>query len=190
MRQELADFLLAIHPVDKGILNEYLSCWSEFEVPRKTIMTHEGDVERYMYFVLDGIQRSYLLSDGKEHVIAFSYAPSLSGIPNSFIDQSCSKYFLETITKSRFLRISKEVHEQFLEEHHQLETLVRKATELVLIGVIDRHAELMAYDIETRFRDFAKRSPHLLNAVPHKDLASYLRIDATNFSKLLNSVKL
>lgn len=153
-------------------------------------MTHAGDTERFIYFVIEGIQRSYLLHDDKEHVIAFSYPPSFSGIPNSFISQTPSNYFLETITNSRFLRISKLVHEEFMANHHELETLLRKATELVLLGIIDRHAELMAYNMETRFKTFTSRSPHLLNQVPHKDLASYLRIDPTNFSKLLGTVRL
>jgi len=48
----------------------------------------------------------------------------------------------------------------------------------------------MAFNIETRFRHFMKRSPHLLNQIPHKDLASYLRINPTNFSKLLAKVKI
>lgn len=186
----LKDFLRAIHPLEDHILDPYVNSWQEIEVPRKTIMTHAGDTERFIYFVIEGIQRSYLLHDDKEHVIAFSYPPSFSGIPNSFISQTPSNYFLETITNSRFLRISKLVHEEFMANHHELETLLRKATELVLLGIIDRHAELMAYNMETRFKTFTSRSPHLLNQVPHKDLASYLRIDPTNFSKLLGTVRL
>ncbi len=77
-----------------------------------------------------------------------------------------------------------------MKEHRALETLFRKATEQILIGVLQRHYELMAFTIEERFRAFMKRSPHLLNMVPHKDLASYLRIDPTNFSKLLASIKI
>ena len=32
--------------------------------------------------------------------------------------------------------------------------------------------------------------PHLLQLVPHKYLANYIGIDATNFSKLINSVRI
>jgi hypothetical protein len=35
-----------------------------------------------------------------------------------------------------------------------------------------------------------QRSPHILQLVPHKYLANYLGIDATNFSKLLNRVRI
>lgn len=75
-----------------------------------------------------------------------------------------------------------------MQEHREIETLFRKTTELFLMGVIQRQHELMAFDIETRFKTFVKRSPHLLNMVSQKDLASYLRMDSTNFSKLINKI--
>lgn len=187
--EEVKNFFLRFHPVRVPVLDDYLSFWQQYEVPRKTIMTAAGQTEKYIYFVLEGIQKSYYLNNGKEHVIAFTYPPSLSGIPESFLSQTPSAYFLQAITDSKFLRISHERHELLMREHRDIETLFRKATEVVLIGFIHRYYELMAFDIETRFRTFVQRSPHLLNKIPHKDLASYLRIDSTNFSKLLSSVR-
>ena len=130
------------------------------------------------------------MNNNKQHIIAFTYPPSFSGIPESFLTQTPSKYFLETITESKFMRISFENHHQLMKEYREIETLFRKATELFLIGMVQRHYELMAFDIQKRFETFGQRSPHLLNMVSHKDLASYLRIDSTNFSKLFNSVKI
>lgn len=186
----MKEFLKKIHPVKDEILDEYISQWEEYSEPRKTILTAAGKTEHYMYFVLDGIQKSYYLNEDKEHVIAFTYPPSFSGIPDSFLTQKPSPYFLETITDSKFLRISYECHQEYLAKYRPVETLFRKAIEIILIGVLERQYELMAYSIKERFTIFMKRSPHLLNMVPHKDLASYLDIDPTNFSKLLSSVKL
>lgn len=186
----MKDFLNDISPVDNDILDEYISHWMEYHVPKKTIMTAPDEIEYHIYFVLEGVQKSYYLHDDKQHIIAFTYPPSFSGIPDSFLTQIPSKYFLETITESLFLRISYEKHQQLMQEHRQIETLFRKATEHWLIGMVQRHYELMAYDIEQRFRAFASRSPHLFGLVNNKDLASYLRIDSTNFSKLFNSIKI
>ncbi|WP_258105653.1 Crp/Fnr family transcriptional regulator [Marinoscillum sp. MHG1-6] len=186
----MKDFLSQIHSVDDAVLEEYLSHWKPYGAPKRTIMTAPGETERHLYFVMEGIQKSYYLHDDKQHVIAFTYPPSFSGIPESFLTQTPSKYFLETITASQFIRISYEKHQQLMQEHRPIETLFRKATEYLLIGMIHRHYELMAYDIETRFKAFTQRSSHLLNILPQKDIASYLRIDPTNLSKLLNNVKI
>jgi CRP-like cAMP-binding protein len=183
-------FLSGISPVKDEILNAYISHWTEYTVPRKTVMTAPGETERYMYFVLEGIQKSYYLNDNKQHIIAFTYPPSFSGIPESFLTQTPSKYFLETIGDSKFLRLPFEKHQQLMKEYREIETLFRKAAELLLIGIVQRHYELMAFDIETRFKTFTQRSPHLLNMISHKDLASYLCIDSTNFSKLFNNIRI
>jgi len=186
----MKEFLSKIHTVENNILEEYLSHWAEYSVKKNTIMTWKGNTERYMYFVLDGIQKSYYLNKNKEHIIAFTYCPSFSGIPESFLNQTSSNYFLTTITESKFLRISFEKHQELMLKHRSIETLFRKATEFLLIDVLNRYYELMAFDIETRFRNFTTRSPHLLQMVSQKDLASYLRIDPSNFSKLLGTVKI
>jgi len=183
-------FLSQIHQVDEEILAEYISHWTEYKLPKKTIITAPGDTQRYWYYVLEGIQKSYYLTDKRQHIIAFTYTPSFTGIPESFFTQTPSKYFLETITDSKFLRISFEKHQQLMQEHREIETLFRKATEYLLIGVLERYYELMAFDIETRFKTFVKRSPHLLGMIAQKDLAAYLRIDSTNFSKLINNIRI
>ena len=186
----MKEFLSKIHNVNNDILDKYISHWVEYSIPKKSVMTAPGETERYWYFVLEGIQKSYYLNEDKQHIIAFTYPPSFSGIPESFFTQTPSKYFLETITDSKFLRISFEKHEELMQEYREIETLFRKATESFLIGMLQRYYELMAYDIETRFKSFVKRSPHLLSTISQKDLASYLRIDPTNFSKLINKVRI
>ncbi len=186
----MKDYFNQIHKTDNAILEEYLSHWEEFSLPKNTIMTAEGSTQHHLLFVTKGLQKSYYLNNGKEHIIAFTYAPSFSGIPESFLTQKPSKYFLETITDSEFLRISYSKHKELILKHRQLETLFRVWTEQLLIGILDRYYELMAYDIETRFRNFLQRSPHMINMVSQKDLASYLRIDPTNFSKLIRNVQI
>lgn len=186
----MKDYFQKIHPVDDEILDEYLAAWTPVEFPRKSIITSAGETERYLYFVHEGIQKAYYIYGDKIHVMAFTYPPSISGIPESFLTQTPSKYYLECLTDSRMQRISFRRHQELMRRFRPIETLFRKGTEKLLIGVLERHYELLAYDIETRFRSFTARSPHLLTMVPHKDLASYLRIDPTNFSKLLGRIKL
>lgn len=183
-------FLSQIHPLEEPVLEKLVAAFTEHEYKRKEIITREGQTEKYLYFVLEGIQRSYYIKEDKEHVIAFTYSPSFSGIPESFITQTPSKYYLECITDSKMLRLSYSNLQGLMEEEREIERLFRKATELVLIGFIHRHYELMAYSIEERFKAFAERSPHLFGMVPHKYLASYLGMNATNFSKLLGKVML
>lgn len=186
----LKSFLREFHDMNEAILEGYVSLWKEYNIPKKQIMKVPGEIEKHLYFVVKGIQKSYFLYKEKEHIIAFAYPPSFSGIPESFFTQTPSRYHLESITDSIFLRISYEKHKQFMLEHREIETLFRKIAEIFLDGVIQRQHEIMALSMEDRFRVFVDRSAHLLQIIPQKDIASYLNLDATNFSKLINRIKI
>jgi len=61
---------------------------------------------------------------------------------------------------------------------------------IALKGVLERQIELQCFSAEERFKTLMARSPHVLQIIPHKYLASYLGIDPTTFSKLLGSVRI
>jgi DNA-binding MarR family transcriptional regulator len=77
-----------------------------------------------------------------------------------------------------------------MKEFREIETLFRKLTEWILFSIIDRHYEQISLDMKSRFISNLNKRPELLNLVSQKDLASYLSIDPTNLSKLINSVKI
>jgi CRP-like cAMP-binding protein len=149
-----------------------------------------GQIQRELYFVRSGVQMSYFETDKKIQVIAFTYFPNLCVIPGSFSSQTPSTYSLSCLTDSELEYLNFEEIHQLFDQSRSIERLFRRMTEVILAGMIDRHIELHALTIEQRFRTFCQRSPHLLQVVPHKYIASYLGIDPTNFSKLFNHVRL
>lgn len=184
-------FVQSIHSLTPEELEAFCKNWQPVTVKRKTILTAAGETERYLYFVLEGVQRAFYLGDeNKEATIIFTYPPSFSGVADSFLTQSPSLYFLETITASSLLRISHDEVQQLQAKWPGIQQLFFKATALALKGSLLRHIELQCFSNEEKFKTLMKRSPHILNLVPHKYLASYLGMDATNFSKLLGSIKI
>lgn len=187
----LKQFVLQIHPMPDAEIERFTANWQPLTVKRKTVLTAAGETERYIYFVLEGLQRAFYVGDGnKEATIVFTYPPSFSGVADSFLTQTPSLYFLETLTASRFLRISYDEVEQLMSASPVIQQFLFKATAFALKGALHRHVELQCFTNEEKFRTLLQRSPHILNLVPHKYLASYLGMDATNFSKLLGSVKI
>jgi CRP-like cAMP-binding protein len=180
-------FFNAVSPVPRPILERLVQAGRERVVGRGELITREGQVQRDLLLVETGVQMSYLDHDGTPHVIAFTYPPSLSGIPESFCLQEPSRYHLQALTDSRFLAVPYAQVLALLDESQALERAFRKLTEHLLAGIIARHLELRTLPIAERLRAFARRSPHLLQLVPHKYLASYLHISPTNFSKLYNA---
>jgi len=171
--------------------SEFSKIWDLIEVKRKENLTVPGQVERYTYFVLEGIQRIYYLSEhGKEATIVFTYTLDFGGVLDSYLLQVPSQYYYEALSRSLLLRCHKDDFDEMQSRYSSVKKAIEKALHLGFSGTMARLAELQSLSSEQKFRKLLQRSPHILHMIPHKYLANYIGIDPTNFSKLLNTVKL
>jgi CRP-like cAMP-binding protein len=188
---QLKQLVLAVHPLPDEDWEAFSTIWKPFSAKRKEVLTLAGEKEKYLYFVVEGVQRVYYFDEqNREATLVFTYAPSFGGVLDALMLQQPSRYFYETLTPSVFLRTPfSELHE-LIQSKPAIEMMVRQGITLSLSGVLERLVELQCYSSEERFRKLLQRSPHMLQRVPHKYLANYLGIDPTNFSKLVNRVKM
>ena len=189
--RQLKNLTDKFHPLPDQDWEIFSTIWKPFEARRKTVITAQGEVEKFLYFVIDGVQRVYY-SDDLQHEanLVFTYAPSFGGVLDSFLLQRPSKYFYETLTPSVFLRASSMDVQATVNKSRAIQQLIQNGTNLSFSGLMERMTELQCFSSEEKFRTLLKRSPHILNLVPHKYLANYIGIDPTNFSKLVNQVKI
>jgi CRP-like cAMP-binding protein len=187
----LRNMVQAIHPLNEEEMNAFLSVWKLIEVKRKVILTSKGDTEKYLYFILDGLQRVYYSDEqDREATLVFTYTPSFGGVIDSFLFQKPSRYYYETLTPSLLLKVSFTELDKLMLQYPSIERMVRLGISGALTGVLERLVELQSFSSEEKFRILLKRSPHILQLVPHKYLANYLSIDPTNFSKMLNKLRI
>lgn len=181
----------SLKPFTPEARNDFMSIWSEHQVKRKDIITAAGEIEKYLYFVTDGVQRIvYEDESDRESTLVFSYPPSFGGLIDSFFLQKPSPYSFEALTPSTFLRAPFQSVEACMQKHLCVSEAIRTGIMQAFSGLLERMVELQCFSSEEKFRKLLKRSPHILTLVPHKYLANYLGIDPTNFSKLINSVRI
>ncbi len=187
----LKQLVFATSPLPETDWEALAGIWKPFAAKRKEIITPTGTVEKYLYFVVEGVQRVYYFDEqSREATLVFTYAPSFGGVLDSMLLQQPSRYFYETLTPSVFLRANFSDLQELMQTRPAIETMIRQGISYSLAGVLERLVELQCFTSEEKFRKLLKRSPHILQLVPHKYLANYLGIEATNFSKLINKVKI
>ena len=179
-----------IYPLTDEAWDDPIAIWMPITYKRKEVITVAGETEKYLYWVNEGVQRGYHLHHDKEATIVFTYPNSFSGILDSFLLQQPSKYYLETLTSSNMYRTSFQQLETLRKKHPCIGEAMYQSLNQVCGGILERQIELMIYTAEEKFKTLLQRSPHILQLIPHKYLASYLGIDPTTFSKLMSSVKL
>ncbi len=189
--QALLDFVVQIYPLPAHDRESFSAIWETVTAKRKTVLRSPGETERNLYFVLEGIQRAYHIDEEEnEQTIVFTYPYSFSGVADSFLTQTPTPYFLETLTYSVLLKTSYHQLSCLMEQSNAIQRLILRTTAFALKGVIERQIELGSYTAEKKFTTLPHRSPHLLQIIPHKYLASYLGIDPATFSKLMGRVRL
>ena len=187
---QLRQLVFNIHPVAAD-WDAFSAIWHPYSSDRRQVITQSGATEKWLYFVVEGVQRVYYFDEqGRESTLVFSYPPSFGGVLDSFLLQKPSPYYFESLTASRFLRASFSEMEALMLKSPEVNTMIRKGVSVALAGLLERLVELQSFSNEEKFRKLLTRSPHILQLVPHKYLANYLGMDPTNFSKLMNRVRL
>lgn len=170
-------------------IDALMSKFKPVAYPRKALLTEAGQTERYLYFVRSGLQRSYFIHKDKEITFQFTYEGDFTGIPESFLLQNPSRFYLECLTPSTFLRIANQDLQKLSTDYPVLMDYRREGVEYVLDRIILQQQNLMAMTAEERLSAFLQRSGHLLQQIPQKYIASYLNMSEATFSKLINNIR-
>jgi CRP-like cAMP-binding protein len=180
-----------IHLLTEKDFEDFYALLKPFSAKRKEVLTIAGTEEKYLYFVIEGLQRMYYLDEqNREATLLFTYSGNFGGVLDSMMNHKTSRFYYETLSPSTFLRASFQQVETLAQNKPDIELLLRKGLIGAFSGVLERLVEIQCFSSEEKFKQLLQRSPHILQIIPHKYLANYIGIDVSSFSKLVNSVKI
>ena len=162
----------------------FLKCWKPFHFPKNQIITDFDDVESYFYFVEDGVIRVYFIKDGEDYSLGFSYRGDFSGVYDSFVHQAPSRFAMESLTEVRGLKIHFDDLQNIYNEFKVFERWGRMFNEMILVGLGVFIKSIIADSAEERFKRLMNQSPHIVQLIPQKHLASYLGMTPETFSRM------
>lgn len=160
------------------------SCWQEFAFSKGTPICASGQVEHYFYIVKSGVQRLLFAHDGTEICVGFAYDGSWCGEYASFVTRKPARFDVVALTDSILYGIRYEDLQRLYQELPVMERWGRLILEQLLVGRAVREMEQLSLTAEERYDRLVERSPKLLQLVPQKDIASYLRMSPETFSRL------
>lgn len=164
---------------------DFFQDWEEVSYKRSEFLTEAGKIERYFYVVISGVQAIYILNQqGDKQVIGFAFDGSFSGVYDSFLLEKPSHYFLEALTPSRLIRMTKSKYDSLFEQFPEFDRWGRLVHQQLLLGRVQREVELITLSAKERYHLFMDRCPEPLRNIPQKYLASYLNMTPETFSRL------
>jgi len=163
---------------------EVSPCWVPFHFPKGAFVSEAGRIEKRSYIVEQGVQRLYFEHDGNEHCLGFSYDHSWSGDFDSFVSQRPGRFQVQAVSDSVLVGIDRVDLVRLFDRVPAMDRWGRLILEELIQGRATREIEQLTLSAEERYRRILERSPHLLQLVAQKDIASYLRMTPETFSRL------
>src|SRR5690554_7215826 len=186
---ERHEFIKSIHSIDEESYRLFTKDFKTKQFKKGENIIVPGQIENQVFFIRNGVLMYYFDTFGKTNILGFASRSDFCAIPESFFFQKPANYYLTCLDHCALDSLTCENLQSLSDKSPQIVRLFRKLSESVIVGLINRQIELRSTSIEERFKAFCQRSPHLLQIIPHKYIASYLAIDPTNFSKLFNTVR-
>lgn len=165
-----------------------LELWeSNLIVERGGFLKVKGSIDTRLYFVESGSLRIFLMPEEEELTIRFAYQNNLIVALDSFISEAPSDLYIQAIKKSHIKILSKSTFTRLLNSEADAAHWWRDILELLVFQQFERETDLLISSPAERYRRVLTRSPQLFQEVPHKYIASYLRMTPETLSRLKKS---
>ena len=168
---------------------ELISCTEVRQFPRRTMIIREGEQERYLNLVVQGILRKFFYKGSLEVITQLAGEGTLISSSVSFLTGSPSLYNIETLETVTLISISRECLDELYAKSTRMERMGRIITTELYLAKEQWEQDHISYDVKTRFMKFVTQQPDLVKRVPQKYLASYLNIKPETFSRLKHHLK-
>ncbi|MBC7887481.1 MAG: Crp/Fnr family transcriptional regulator [Ferruginibacter sp.] len=155
------------------------------QVPRKTILLHEGDICNFEAYINKGCIRNYYIDEnGFEVTLQFAIEDWWVSDISSFQNQEPAKMFIETLEDCELLVLSPQTKEELLAKVPKLERVFRLMVQRNLAVLQSRLFTTIATSAREKYIDFLNRYPTIPQRVAQHYIASYLGISAEFLSKV------
>lgn len=179
----MANFNSYIDVLDMDFLREYCSQKGNLKHYKKgEVFIWCGDTLKYWGFILKGYFK-YTITDaeGHEHVTGFTFSNSLVGDFLSIVNKEPAKTNIIAMTDTDIIRCPLSVMDGLFRSKPVLRQIM---AESLFRQAYMQYLELHSLSPKARYLALLKRYPDILQNTTLKELASYLQITPTHFSRI------
>lgn len=163
---------------------EIREVWKPYTIAKHEPVTSLGEVEKYFYYIHEGLLRGYFEKNGQEYNMGFSYNGEFSGVYDSLIFQKPSNWNVEALEDTVGLKLHHQSLMELQEKTPAVKEWLFKFNQQVMFGLGIFIRSLLADSAEEKFERLMTQSPHIIQIVPQKHLASYLGMTPETFSRM------
>jgi CRP-like cAMP-binding protein len=169
--------------------NTYASFFQPKKIKKGAFLLSEGEVDKYLAFVVKGCLRLYTIDNkGKEHIMQFAPENWWISDMDSLSKGTPSLYFIDALEDSDLLLIEGASQEKALCDIQPLTFFFQQLMQNRQLASQKRIIHSMSASAEERYLDFLKTYPSINQRVPQHMIASYLGITPESLSRIRKQV--
>jgi CRP-like cAMP-binding protein len=152
---------------------------------KRQYFLQEGDVCKYMGFIVKGATRLFAVDDkGHEHILHFGLEDWWVGDYESFYLLTPSKYNVEALEDVDMILVTNEQLQELDRTTPAIAAMLDSLNKGAAIANNKRMHAAISFTAEERYADLARTYPHFFQRFPQNMIASYLGISPETLSRI------
>ena len=181
--------LNGIQPISKELQSALIGSFKTEEVKKGKILLHEKDICKNLWFLCDGLLRSYHNIGDKEITSRIMYTGHIVISPGSFFTQTPATESIETLADCVLAKLSfnnlQDIYKKFPEFNYH----TRLITEQYFYKQEQRLYMLRKHDASAKYNFFLENYADYLKDIPQKYIASFLNIAPETLSRTRSKLR-
>lgn len=161
--------------------------YKTLELNRNQYVKVKGSIDTNIYWVVQGSLRIYVVEENEEHTIRFGYTHNFVAALDSFLNEKPSDLYIQALKKTTVKVIDKDTFTEFMQSSPENSTTWQLMLEQLVLQQMERERDILTMSPVERYKRVLKRSPQLFQEIPHKYIASYLRMTPETLSRIKKS---
>lgn len=182
--QSVLNFIRGVTHLSAESLDALAAAMETISLPKGHSLLRPGGICHYLYFIEEGLTRTYYIKDGKDVTDWISAEGSFAVSVISFLTHQPDRRGIELLEDSTFQALSYTNLERLYHQYHDIERLGRLLVSQGIIQLQQRFDDLHFATAQQRYAQLITANPSLLNRVPLGMIASYLGITQETLSRI------
>lgn len=160
---------------------------SEMVLHRNQYLKVMGSSDTNLYYVVHGSLRIYIINEFEEQTIRFGYQDNFIASLDSFISEKPSDYYIQALKKTHVKIIGKKTFMALMATSAENIQIWQDVLMNIIYEQLERERDILCTSPLERYKRVLARSPQLLQQIPNKYIACYLRMTPETLSRLKKS---
>lgn len=186
---ELKTGLEAIFPLGSDEIEKITALSERITLSKGDILIHHQEINKYIYFLEEGICRIYYPKEYKEVVLDFCFPGDIILPLNSYIHAKPTYEIVDALENCVIYRIPISKLQDLYDSSLEIANWGRKLAELETLKIEERLMQNLFKSATERYADLLRKAPKLLHRIKLGHIASYLGVTQVTLSRIRAEVR-